>query len=195
MRGGLPILGGTGDYRNKTYNRFVELGFEKKKAWQLTNRVRKYICAYAHFFPVEANEKGDTVETLLVALWYKFAYEEYKKSTENIFPSQRSAAFQRAVATLEAPIRRVLTKYTWADKPLRDVRETWKIESFPDDFKTFWKALFTKIDEDVEAAIKTEEEANRYFKNKGIKIQPETETYINAVAALRAALRREVFRQ
>lgn len=191
---------GKGDFRNDTYDRFRHLGFVEEKAWQLTNRVRRYSSVYAHFFDVDfdvddtavaADEERYTVETLLVALSYKFAYE-HATSTGHIFSSQRSATFRRAVATLEAPIRSVLTQYTWGDKPLKDIRETWAIDKFPENFKPFWKALFTEMDEAVAAAIETEKAANAYFENRGIKIQRSTRTYINAVAALRAALREEV---
>ena len=191
---------GKGDFRNNTYDRFTALGFAEERAWQLTNRVRKYVAAYAHFFDIDAeavaaNKKRYTytVETLLVALTYKFAYEA-ATSTGNIFPRQRSATFRRAVATLEAPLRRVLTRQMWGDKPLKDVQKTWAIDQFPESFRAFWKVLFKEMDEAVAATIKIEKEANAYFTNKGTKtkIQRSTRTYINAVAALRAALREEV---
>lgn len=197
-------FGGRGDFRNDTKKVFIKLGIPEQNAWTLTNRVRRYGSAYAHFFDFNNVDNKDNpnpiypIENLLTPLIYKFAFEfTFDDTDKNITPLHRSQTFKTAKGQLRDRVRYLINSHTWGDIGLEEMRKTWHPSQFPENFERFRGMLFTKIDKAVTAAIETEISAINYLnlssrEKRKIKISRDTRAYINAVGALREELREEI---
>lgn len=207
---------GNGAFRDVSYQHFILMGIPDAACWDLTNKVRHYTSALAHYFDypkedVDANDKdveannnsGDgiyPIEGLLCGLIYKFGYEfivAKQQEGRNITPLHRSQAFATAKEKLPESVRRVITEHTWSDQSLQATRRNFAESQFPCAFESVRTALFSEVDKAVSKAFATEQAALKHLalspkQRKSQKICPDTQIYLDAVEDFKKLLRKQI---
>lgn len=177
---------GAGNFRSEVYKILTKFGVSPDRAWQLTNRIRRYAAAYSHFFDVndaemEENEDGvDRIWNFIRGMTYKVLLEEFEETATT--PRQRSRLIKGAMAQMSPQQRALIVQYTLTED-LESILKNFEAE-FPEYFfrEIFFKAKAEQIRQSIEnekAAIEHINKRNKRPKKK------EVAAYIDAVDDLK----------